>query len=385
MSGEIKLGLAVAGGFALAVSYMVCAIVRRFTPSAGLLDQPGERKIHSSPVPVGGGIGIWCGVLFSFALLLAAAFLSVRFEMVSLRSLFWGHTEGILASGTRLVSLLGMATVLFVLGTLDDRFNIDWKFRIAVEFLVAAFAVFLGWEATFFINIPILAKILSVLWIVTLTNSFNLLDNMDGLSSGVAIICASFLAAVLFFCSANANSGEPQLFLGGFLVVMIGAIAGFWFHNMPKARLFMGDGGAYFIGFLLAAITLSATFTGNGNPSRSVLAPLCIFAVPLYDTLSVVLIRLFHRKSPFVGDTNHYSHRLVAIGLSKMGAVLTIYLTSAVCGIGAIFLCQVNRICAALVGCQIVMVLLLNAILEFTARRKINEIRKEETTKNPSV
>ena len=385
MSSEIKLGLAAGGTVALAVSFLVCAVVRRVAPNIGLLDRPGERKIHSSPVPVGGGIGIWCGVLFSLTLLFAAAFSSVHFDVVSLRTLFSGHAEGILASGTRLVPLLGMASVLFLLGTLDDRYNIDWKIRIAVEFLIAALAVFQGWEATFFINIPIAAKILSVLWIVTLTNSFNLLDNMDGLSSGVAMICASFLAAVLLFCSANANSGEPQLFLGGFLVVMIGAIAGFWFHNMPKARLFMGDGGAYFIGFLLATITLSATFAGNGNPSRSVLAPFCIFAVPLYDTLSVIFIRLVHRKSPFVGDTNHYSHRLVAIGLSKTGSVLTIYLTSAICGIGAVFLFQVNRICAVLVGCQIVMVLLLNAILEFTARCKINEIRKEETTKDLSV
>jgi UDP-GlcNAc:undecaprenyl-phosphate GlcNAc-1-phosphate transferase len=378
MGNDVLIGLTVAGTVAFVVSFSVCLLVRQTAPKVGLLDRPSERKIHSSPVPLGGGIGIWCGVLVPIFLLYGAAYLVVRGISLPVGETFLLHAAGIMSSGGRLAALLGLASLLFLLGTLDDRYGLSWKLRLSIEFLVAAAAVALGWEATFFLNIPILTKLVSLLWIVGLTNSFNLIDNMDGLSSGVAAICAAFLAAILFFCSPNRESGDPQIFLGGFLIILIGAIMGFWFHNMPKARLFMGDGGAYFIGFLLATVTLSSTFTGSGTPSRTVLAPLCIFAVPLYDTISVICIRLAHGKSPFTGDTNHYSHRLVAIGLSKTGSVLTIYLTTAICGIGAIFLYQVNSITAVLVGVQVGMVLLLNGILEFTARRKIFERQNKD-------
>ena len=368
---DLLIGFAAAGITSFAVSFLVCAFVRRVASRIGLLDRPGARKIHSFPIPLGGGIGIWSGIVFTLLVMWTVAHFSVRSGVLSFPESYTLHIGGIIGSGGRLAILLGLASVLFVLGAIDDRYDIDWRIRISMEFIVAIATVMMGWEATFFLNCPLLTKTMSVIWIVGLTNSFNLLDNMDGLSSGVAVICASFLAIIFFFCSPNPNSGQPQLFMGGFLILLIGGIIGFWFHNMPKARLFMGDGGAYFIGYLLAVITLSATFAGNGAPSRAVLTPLCIFAVPLYDTLSVVIIRLIQGKSPFVGDTNHYSHRLVAIGLTKTGAVLTIYLTTAICCIAAIFLYQVNQYAACLAGIQVVMILLLNAILEFTALRKI--------------
>lgn len=372
---DLLIGFVAAGLTSFVVSFLVCSLVRSTASKIGLLDRPGTRKIHSSPVPLGGGIGIWSGVIIPLLIIyLAAGTLSQRCDF--LPESFTIHSDGIIQCGCRLVSLLSLASILFLLGTIDDRYGIDWRIRIVVEFIVAIITVMLGWEATFFINIPLLTKALSVFWIVGLTNSFNLLDNMDGLSSGVAMICASFLSAILLFCSPNPYSGQPQLFMGGFLILLIGSIMGFWFHNMPKARLFMGDGGAYFIGYLLSTITLSATFTGSSTSSQTILTPLCIFAVPLYDMISVIFIRLSNGKSPFEGDTNHYSHRLVSIGLSRNGAVLTIYLTTAICCIGAVFLYQVNRLTACLIGIQVAMVLVLNAILEFAARRKI---KKEES------
>src|SRR4029079_19134826 len=107
-------------------------------------------------------------------------------------------------------------------------------------------------------------------------------------------------------------------------------------------RIFMGDAGSYFVGYLLAVMTILATFSPTGQPKHAILAPLCVLAVPLYDTISVVWIRLRAGRSPFEGDTNHFSHRLVALGLSKSQAVLTIYLTTAACGMGALVLHQVN-------------------------------------------
>ncbi len=134
----------------------------------------------------------------------------------------------------------------------------------------------------------------------------------------------------------------------------------------------MGDAGSYFIGFFLAVMTILATFSGPGVPRHSILAPLCVLAIPLYDTISVLCIRLRNGQSPFEGDTNHFSHRLVALGLGKTQAVLTIYLASAACGLGALVLPQVNAAGAVVVVLIIICLLGVIAILEMTARRLTN-------------
>lgn len=359
------------------ISCAVGALLRRFAPRLGLVDKPGERKIHDHIMPTGGGLGVWCGVTLPIlAAFGTAVWLAARPEDGPATLFGWTvpdafrhYAGGILYQSERLWSLLGLGTILVILGTIDDRRGLNWKLRLGVQTLVAIAAVSLGWEATAFIQIPWLTKILSVVWIVGLINSFNMLDNMDALSGGVAAICATFLAIVLLVFTQNAQSGEPQLFLGGFLLMLVGALLGFLFHNRPPAKLFMGDGGAYFVGFLLATTTLSATFVGQNAPKQAILVPLCILAVPLYDTTSVVLIRLLHGKSPFVGDKNHYSHRLVEIGFSKPAAVATIYLTAAACAVSSLFLYEVTPRMAVLVVAQVGMILALVGVIEFTARR----------------
>jgi UDP-GlcNAc:undecaprenyl-phosphate GlcNAc-1-phosphate transferase len=194
---------------------------------------------------------------------------------------------------------------------------------------------------------------------------------MDGLSAGVATIAAVLLAAVLLLAPNPVTHG-PQLFVAGFLLVLAGALAGFLVHNRPPARLFMGDAGSYFVGFCLGVATLLATFTGGNLPRHAILAPLCVLAVPLYDTVSVVFIRLRAGRSPFAADKSHFSHRLVELGLTKTQAVLTIYLASATCGLGALLLYQVDSVGAAVIGLVVVCMLSLIAILESTARRKLN-------------
>src|SRR5690606_15600815 len=125
---------------------------------------------------------------------------------------------------------------------------------------------------------------------------------------------------------------QPQLFVAGLLLVLAGSILGFLWHNRPPARIFMGDAGSYFIGFTIAIATLLATFSSYQSVRpHTVLAPLCVLAVPLYDTVTVLWIRLRQGKSPFHADKNHFSHRLVDLGLNKTQAVLTIYLLTATC------------------------------------------------------
>jgi len=254
-----------------------------------------------------------------------------------------------------------------LLGLVDDVRRLDWKIRLAVQVVVAITMVQCGWQLSLFLEFlelpspvgALIVQTLSVLWIVVLVNSFNMLDNMDGLSAGVAAIAAAMLAAVMLVGGDPINH-RPQLFVGGFLLVLFGSLVGFLWHNRPPARLFMGDTGSYLVGYLVAMATLTATFTGGHVPRHAILAPLCVLAVPLYDTFTVVLIRLRAGRSPFVGDKSHFSHRLVQLGMTETRAVLTIYLATATCGLGALLLHQVNGAGACvvllLVGCVLVLV-----------------------------
>ena len=367
----------------MAVCWSAVWLLRLYGPRLGLVDRPGGRKIHATAVPTAGGLAIWLGVVLPFAVGQVVLWLfgdvPGRGHDVALPAVLPGivaeHVGGLLQQSPRLWMLLGGGTVLMLLGLIDDRRGLNWKTRIIIQTLVAVVMVRLGWRLSLFVDMPAVTGVLSVLWIVGLVNSFNMLDNMDGLSAGVAAIAAAMLAAVMLMAPDPETSG-PQLFVGGFLLVLVGSLLGFLCHNRPPARIFMGDAGSYLVGYFIAMATLSATFAGDSLPRHAILAPLCVLAVPLYDTLSVVLIRLRVGRSPFKGDRNHFSHRLVELGMSKTQAVLTIYLTTATCGLGALLLHQVNFVGASIVLLLIACVLLLVAILESTGLKKPARNRK---------
>ncbi len=353
---------------ALAAAYLV----RRWAPRWGLIDKPAARKVHVTPTPLGGGVAIWLAVVLPFAVgqvllwLMAAGVVAPEWLPAEARQ----HVGGLLQQSPRLWLLLGAGTVLMVLGLADDRWGLGWKLRLAVQFGTAATCVSLqDWRLTAFINLPLVTWLLSVLWIVALINSFNMLDNMDALSAGVAAIAAGLLAAVLLTTPAP-DTRQPQLFVGGFLLVLVGSLLGFLWHNRPVAKLFMGDAGSYFVGFCIGICTLQATFASYESTSQhTVFAPLCVLAVPLYDLTTVLWIRVREGRSPFQADKSHFSHRLVELGLTKGQAVLTIYLTTATCGLGALLLYRVDRMGAAIIVLMILCVLSLIAILETTGRR----------------
>ncbi|MDR1290921.1 MAG: undecaprenyl/decaprenyl-phosphate alpha-N-acetylglucosaminyl 1-phosphate transferase, partial [Planctomycetaceae bacterium] len=316
--------------FVVLVSFFCCYRVRSVASRFGLVDLPGERKIHEQPISTGGGLGIFVGVVVFFVLCQLLVILANQLQVIQamLPETISSRLDGLTQRSLQLWILIGLGAVVMLVGVLDDKFNLHWSIRILVQTLAAIVAVFQGWHLTFFIDVPILTGILSVIWIVGLTNSFNMLDNMNGLSGGVAVICGSFLAVVMFI-SPNPESLEPQFFVGGFLIVLVAAIVGFMLHNNPfYANLFMGNSGSYFIGFLMAILTLKATFTSGGQSPQTIFVPLIILAIPLYDMISVIIIRIKNGKSPFVGDTNHFSHRLVELGLNRTQSVLTIYLAT---------------------------------------------------------
>ncbi len=361
----------------MATTWAAACVVRAVGPRLNLVDKPGHRKVHSKIMPTAGGLAVWLGIVLPLAV---GQVVLLNTEPTSGIIHGWGfqvpefvrpHLAGLAEQSTRLWTLLAGGTVLMILGLLDDRWGLDWRVRLAVQSGVAVVLVCQEWRLSIFLDVPLLTGALSVLWIVGLINSFNMLDNMDGLSAGVAAIAAAMLAAVMLLAPAP-TTNQPQLFVGGFLLVLVGSLLGFLWHNRPPARLFMGDTGAYLIGYLLAAITLSATFAGDDVPSYAILAPLCVLAVPLYDTATVVFIRLRQGRSPFVGDKSHFSHRLVELGMSKTQAVLTIYLTTATCGLGALLLHQVDWTGACVILLLVACVLLLVGVLETAGRRRRN-------------
>lgn len=363
----------------LFVAWALAHVVRRRAFDWGLIDRPGERKVHVVDTPLGGGLAIWLGVVAP----LAAGQL-VLWLVASARSgnsgLAWAanipipafvepHLAGLMEESVHLWGILAAGTMLMVLGLFDDLRGMNWKLRIAIQTLVAVVLVSRGWKLTLFLEVPLVTDVLSVLWIVGLVNSFNMLDNMDGLSAGVAAIAAGLLATVMLLAPGPATP-QPQLFIGGLLLVLVGSLLGFLWHNRPPARLFMGDAGAYFIGYLLAMSTIMATFAGPGTPRHAIFVPLCVLAVPLYDTISVVAIRMSQGRSPFEGDKSHFSHRLVELGLSKTKAVLTIYLATFATGLGALLLYQVDAFGAVVILLLVTAVLALVAILETAGRQK---------------
>jgi UDP-GlcNAc:undecaprenyl-phosphate GlcNAc-1-phosphate transferase len=353
---------------AFLISVFAVGLVKRFALTLGLLDKPNARKVHTVPIPLGGGIGIWLGVVGTFLIGTIVLYLlrtneQLARELVPTR--LQPHLPGLMSRAGQIWLLLGGGTILAILGLLDDRFSLDWRARLAVEFLVAGFVVYLqNLQLTAFIGIPWLTGILSVIWIVMLINSFNMLDNMDALSGGVAaIICGMF--AMMLMVNPEPVQGQPQLFVAAMLLVLLGSLLGFLKHNWPPATIFMGDAGSYFVGYWIAIGSLLSTYAGaKGLTPHAVLAPLCVLAIPLYDMVSVIWIRVREGRSPFQADKRHFSHRLVDLGMTKKQAVVTIYLATITCSLGALLLPRTDIWGAAIVVAIVLCMLALVGVLE---------------------
>lgn len=359
---------------AFLVAFLTTAAMRKLSPRWGLMDQPAARKVHKTPTPLGGGIGIWLGVVLPMTAAQIAVYLIARDESwralvpEPIRSdLDW---NAVLEQSTKVIAILVGGTVLSAMGLLDDLSPLPWQPRLAVQLLVASAVAAVGVQASIFVPIPWFGFALTVLWFMVLINSFNFLDNMDGLSSGIALIAAIMFAAIMLTIR-----DEPRWLVGGALLVLAGSLSGFLWHNWTPARIFMGDTGSYFIGLLLASLTVLGTFYQESTSSRHVmLAPLCILAIPLYDFCSVVLIRLSEKRSPFHPDKSHFSHRLVELGLRPRNAVLTVHLATIMTGLAALLLYRLDNWTEALiVVAMISCVLALVAILETAGRLKQKE------------
>lgn len=342
---------------AAAICWALCWLVRVVAPKVGLVDIPGGRKAHRAPTPLGGGIAIWLAV----GLVLAAGTLLVGPGRTLLPASLAIHASGSQLRAGTIWLLYGLATAIMVMGLADDARGLSWRLRLGVQFGLATVLALLDVRVTLFgpLSNPAIGGLITVLWIAGLTNSFNFLDNMDGLAGTVALVAALLLAGALV--------AVQSLFVPAILLVIAGALAGFLIHNRYPARLFMGDAGSNFLGFMLASLCVLGTFTRTADGPDTpygVLAPLLVMAVPLYDTFTVILIRLREGRSPFQADRRHFSHRLVERGLTAPQAVRTIALVSLACGLGAPLLHRLNGAGAAILIAQALCMVGVIAVLE---------------------
>jgi UDP-GlcNAc:undecaprenyl-phosphate GlcNAc-1-phosphate transferase len=214
--------------------------------------------------------------------------------------------------------------VLAAVGLVDDLRPLPWQWRLGAQALVAGTAVAFALPP-----LPGWGQVVAVVWLVALTNAFNMLDNMDTLAGGAAFIAAGCLTWALGY-----PSGVPY-------VLLVMSLIGFLHFNRPPARIFMGDTGSMFLGFVIGFAALRVAVQPDGPP-WSPLVALCVCAVPLYDQASVVLLRLCQGRSPFHADKQHLSHRLVARGLSSKAAVGLIHLLALVSGAAGLLLYAVS-------------------------------------------
>lgn len=310
------------------VGLLLLPVARWAGGRLGLIDQPGlERKLHTTPIPRSGGIAVFLafwGCLLGDAL--AAVFVVPQLEWLpeNVRTLAAN-------AGGKAMQLAGIgvgAALIFIVGIWDDRSNLSPRFRLAMQFLATVPLLATGVHLQLFLPAP-LAMGITVLWVVGLTNSFNFLDNMNGLCSGCAALCALVLALL----SAIAR----EWFLLLTFAMLAGAALAFWQLNFRRGTIFLGDGGSTHFGYLFGATTVLATYYEPGVPTAlPVLTPLLVLAVPLFDTATVMWIRLRTGKRLMEGDKNHISHRLVALGFTQREAVLTIYGFTLAVGLAAV-------------------------------------------------
>ncbi|MGB2986528.1 MAG: MraY family glycosyltransferase [Phycisphaerae bacterium] len=349
--------IAVVGSFL--ASLLSTCIVRAWARRRNFVDRPSGHKQHDAPVALGGGIALMisiCGPVLVGTIIAwtlrgntPPAFLPAFIQM---------HLDGIASKLPLVVAIVAGSVVLHVVGLIDDRRPLGPRVKFGVQFAVALFTAWLmGVRAIEVLPAPLSIGV-TVLWIVLVTNAFNFLDNMDGLSAGVAVIAAAIFAV------ASMNAGQVFVPVMGFVVV--GALLGFLCFNFSPATIFMGDAGSLVIGYLMSVLTILTTFhdpAQNLTP-LGVIVPVVVFAVPLYDVISVVIHRIRVGESPFRGDWRHFSHRLVKRGMTQRGAVLTIYLATAATGLPAIVLPKVDWISASLLLVQCLCVVAMIAILE---------------------
>lgn len=293
---NLALGLAVIA--ALMVSLSGTFVARSAARRLDWLDQPSRRKLHTDPVPLLGGVAMYLAFL-------------IALPIANSRTVF---EEGIV--------VLAGATILLIVGVIDDRRGIAPLPKLLAQ-IVAGLLLVIGGIGVSFLPYDWMNAVATIFWVVGICNAMNLLDNMDGLSAGVAAIACAFFTFLAIL--------HGQIWVSIVAAVLLGAILGFLRFNWNPATIFMGDAGSLLLGFMLAVLALKLRFPGV-EPMRTWMIPILILGVPIFDTTVVTISRLRRSVSISAGGKDHVSHRLVRLGLTVRQAVGAIYLAAVLCG-----------------------------------------------------
>ncbi len=331
-------------------------VFRRLALRWEFVDRPDEiRKIQGHPVPLLGGPAMFLG--FTLTLLLNLGLLFAARNFLNLPGFILPYIPGILRRLPQIGVIVAASLLLLIMGLIDDRKKIRAGVKLLIEIALALLLFAAGIRITFFIHSRLIGAILTVLWIVGITNAFNLLDNMDGLSSGTAIISGTIFLIIAL------QGGH--FFVAAMLCLFLGTLCAFLKINFPPARMYMGDAGSLFIGFTLSILTIINTYYHRADATIApVIMPLIILAIPIFDTFSVIFIRLRRRIPIFTPDNNHLSHRLLKLGMNKKEAVFFIYLINLCIGLGALLLMKTGIGGTIIVFIQAVSILAITVFLE---------------------
>ena len=318
---------------ALVISFLSTPIVKSFAYKLGAMPKD-ERRMHKVPIPRMGGLAIFLGFIISVLL-----FVEVDDQM-----------KGI---------LLG-SVIIVVMGIIDDITPLRASLKFVIQILAALIPAYYGVQITCISNPNLfsdnpywnfgwLSIPITVIWIVGLTNAVNLIDGLDGLAIGVSSISALTMLAIAILVA------EPQVAV--IMAALVGACIGFMPYNMNPAKIFMGDTGSTFLGYILACITIQGLF--KFYAVISFVVPFLILGLPIFDTMFAIIRRISHGQNPMAPDRSHVHHRLIDMGLNQKQAVAVLYVISAILGLSAVVLATSGEIKAILCLMALIIVCLI--------------------------
>lgn len=286
------------------IGVFIVPLVIEFSQKEGLVDLPNERKIHKTPISRLGGVAIWASAMLTFFVLVLLSY----------------YPYGSLLSGI----LLG-GSLMFLLGLVDDVYNLNAKFKLFIQISIATIVFLLGVQIDTVFNpfgggvlqLAWLSYPITILWIVGISNAVNFIDGVDGLAGSVITVSSITLALI----SVAMTPAQPITALIAF--ILAGSMLAFLTYNFNPAKIFMGDSGALFSGFLLATLSIAGVMKGA---AIAVLLPFLVLAVPIIDITFSSIRRIMKGKSPFVADAEHIHHKLLKAGLSQKKTVVVLTL-----------------------------------------------------------
>lgn len=319
---------------ALSASLVLTVPVRALAIRVGMVDSPGPRKVHLTPIPLLGGLAMYAGVMLAILIAFDGPARAQSFGIVTGATLVavvgFMDDRGLLHHQVKLFAAMPMAGVILLISGV--RANV--------------FEVLVGGSRGYWLD-----SALTILWVMGITASFSILDHMDGLCAGVAAMASIFFAMLAYL--------NGQTIVTTLAAATLGAAAGFLRWNFKPAKIFMGDGGAMFLGFLMATLALKLRFEHAANLS-SWLAPVLVLSATIFDTTLVTISRSRRGLLPFATPgKDHSAHRLANLGLGQRGAVLAMYLAGAVCGGAAVLISYLSTTMAAVAGAIVLAAMML--------------------------